>query len=222
MSWRSRLSTGQRTRDACYLVEAVACSTQCPPYGEGCHGQPGRIIQYQHEQPEQIMTDWAAKAEQAASARGLDQPELRNILPWFLSALADGPDSFPSSCGGSGGTRRRTGSGSYSTRRRSTRRPSRSTFRTSERAREERRRSKQPAHLTRSRSRGVANVARASPPDAVTRAWSVSRSRSPTAPSSRPACSRRLRAAPRRLASPREAESRPAWRAAGPRRWRAR
>jgi signal transduction histidine kinase len=47
------------------------------------------IIQQQHEQ---IMTDWAAKADQAASARGLDRPELRNILPRFLSALADGSD----------------------------------------------------------------------------------------------------------------------------------
>lgn len=45
------------------------------------------LLQQQHEQ---IMTEWAAKAHQAASARGLDQPELRNILPRFLSALADG------------------------------------------------------------------------------------------------------------------------------------
>jgi signal transduction histidine kinase len=47
------------------------------------------LLQQQHEQ---IMTEWAAKAHQAASARGLDQPELRNILPRFLSALADGAD----------------------------------------------------------------------------------------------------------------------------------
>lgn len=41
---------------------------------------------------DQIMSDWAAKAQLSASARGLDQPELRNILPRFLSALADGSD----------------------------------------------------------------------------------------------------------------------------------
>lgn len=47
------------------------------------------IIEQKHDE---IMNRWAAKAQQAASARGLDQPELRNVLPRFLTALAASSD----------------------------------------------------------------------------------------------------------------------------------
>lgn len=52
-------------------------------------GSLAALIKERHEE---IMGSWAAKAEQAASARGLGQPELRNLLPRFLDALVDGSD----------------------------------------------------------------------------------------------------------------------------------
>lgn len=62
---------------------------ELPRQGNESMASLAKLIQQQHEQ---IMTCWAAKAQQAASARGLDQPELRNVLPRFLSALTDGSD----------------------------------------------------------------------------------------------------------------------------------
>lgn len=38
---------------------------------------------------EQIMQLWSVRAAQTASAKGLSRPELQNILPKYLRALAD-------------------------------------------------------------------------------------------------------------------------------------
>jgi signal transduction histidine kinase len=42
---------------------------------------------------EEIMNRWAAQAKDAASARGLSGPELRNLMPSYLSALGGGERS---------------------------------------------------------------------------------------------------------------------------------
>lgn len=50
----------------------------------------GKVIE-QHR--DEIMNRWAAQAKDAASARGLSRPELRNLMPAYLSALAGGESS---------------------------------------------------------------------------------------------------------------------------------
>lgn len=46
----------------------------------------GEIIRSHHAE---ILRRWTAEANQAASARGLDGPEFRNVMPTFLASLAE-------------------------------------------------------------------------------------------------------------------------------------
>jgi signal transduction histidine kinase len=52
----------------------------------------GESIQTQHRH---IIEDWAAQARRAAAARGLSRPELQNMMPRFLSWLAESDGGAP-------------------------------------------------------------------------------------------------------------------------------